>query len=361
MLMAIGFMVASYSIVANDAIQTLGTFLASNRSRPWWVLWLYAVGILYAVLIYGWMTHGGDTSYGRMDRIPLPRPFTWIYLVPPLVLLLLTKRGIPVSTTFLILTLFAPESLGDMMVKSLMGYAVAFLFAIGLYFAISETFERHFLATVHDEPATHWVALQWLSTGFLWTQWLIQDLANIFVYLPRRLDLGWLTFGLVVMAGLHAWTFYSQGGEIQRVVTSKTNTGDIRSATIVDFAFGIVLLVFKEWSRIPMSTTWVFLGLLAGREIAMSVRLRSRPMPETLRLVRNDGMRIAAGLAVSVLLAIALPRLSALITPVDQTPRLSSTGDVYPAARLNPLPRTENRRAGILGVDAQNGRLGGHP
>lgn len=129
-------------------------------------------------------------------------------------------------------------------------------------------------------------------------------IANILLYLPRRLDLGWLVLGLVVMAGLHAWTFYSQGGEIQRVGTSKTNTGDIRSATIVEFAFGIVLLVFKEWSHIPMSTTWVFLGLLAGREIAMSARLRSRPMPETLRLVRSDGVRIAAGLAVSVLLAL---------------------------------------------------------
>lgn len=317
MLMAIGFMVASYSIVANDAIQTLGTFLSSNRSRPWWVLWLYAVGILYVVLIYGWMTNGGDTSFGRLDAIPLPRPFTWIYLVPPLVLLLLTKRGIPVSTTFLILTLFAPESLADMMTKSLLGYVVAFVFAIGLYFAIAEAFERHFLATANDTPPQHWVALQWISTGFLWSQWLVQDLANIFVYLPRRPSLNWLVFGLVVMAGLHAWTFYSQGGEIQKVVTTKTNTADIRSATIVDFAFGIVLLVFKEWSKIPMSTTWVFLGLLAGREIAMSVRLKSRPMPDTLRLIRNDGVRIAAGLAVSVLLAIALPRLSALIAPAE--------------------------------------------
>lgn len=316
MLMAIGFTVASYSIVANDAIQTLGTFLSSNRTRPWWVLWLYAVGILYAVLIYSWVTNGGDTSYGRLDRIPLPRPFTWIYLVPPLVLLVLTKRGIPVSTTFLILTLFAPESLGDMMTKSLLGYVVAFVFAIGLYFAIAEAFERHFLATANLTPPQHWVALQWLSTGFLWSQWLVQDLANIFVYLPRRLDVNWLVFGLVVMAGLHAWTFYSQGGEIQKVVTSKTNTADIRSATIVDFAFGIVLLVFKEWSKIPMSTTWVFLGLLAGREIAMSVRLKSRPMPDTLRLIRNDGVRVAAGLAVSVLLAITLPRISAMITPV---------------------------------------------
>lgn len=331
-LMAVGFMVASYSIVANDALQTLGTFLSSNRARPWWVLWLFAIGILYAVLIYGWMTNGGDTSYGRLDSIPLPRPFTWIYLIPPLVLLILTRRGIPVSTTFLILTIFAPESLGDMMTKSLLGYAVAFVFAIVLYFAIAEVLERGFLSTANEPPANHWVALQWLSTGFLWSQWLIQDLANIFVYMPRKPSVGWLVFALVVMGGLHAWTFYQQGGEIQKVVTSKTNTSDIRSATIVDFAFGLVLLVFKEWSKIPMSTTWVFLGLLAGREIAMSVRLRARPMPETLRMIRNDGVKVAAGLAVSVLLAIALPRLSALVSPTT-TPAMASVRAVQ-----SPLP-----------------------
>jgi hypothetical protein len=34
----VGFLFAAYSIVANDAIQTLGTFLSSNAKRPWWML-----------------------------------------------------------------------------------------------------------------------------------------------------------------------------------------------------------------------------------------------------------------------------------------------------------------------------------
>jgi phosphate/sulfate permease len=311
--MAIGFAIASYSIVANDALQTLGTFLSSNQQRPWWVLWLYAMGILYAVLIYGWVTNGGDTSFGRLDRIPLPQPFSWVYLVPPVVLLLLTRRGIPVSTTFLILTIFAPENLGRMMTKSLLGYVVAFASAIGLYFALARIMEQRFMDTAHREPPQYWVALQWLSTGFLWSQWLIQDLANIFVYAPRRLSLEWLAFALLVMGLLHAYTFATRGGEIQKVVTSKTNTQDIRSATIIDFCFGIVLLVFKEWSKIPMSTTWVFLGLLAGREIAMSVRLQARPLRETFGLVGRDGLKVATGLAVSIALAIGLPKVAALI------------------------------------------------
>jgi hypothetical protein len=317
-LMLVGFSIASYSIVANDAIQTLGTFLSSNAKRPWWVLWLYAVSILYTVLLYGWLTSGGDASYGRLERIPLPQPFGWIYLVPPLVLLALTRRGIPVSTTFLILTMFAPEHLGSMLVKSIAGYLVAFVFAIVLYMIVARTIEQRFMDTVHEEPPRHWIALQWISTGFLWTQWLVQDLANIFVYVPRKLDASWMAFALIVMALLHAYTFWSRGGEIQKVVTSKTNTGDIRSATIIDFCFGLVLMVFKDWSNIPMSTTWVFLGLLAGREIAMSIQLQARPMRETLGIVQRDGMKVLTGLAVSVVLALGLPYLAqwmAVVTP----------------------------------------------
>ncbi len=36
--MIVGFVLAGYSVVANDAIQTLGTFLSSNAHRPWWLL-----------------------------------------------------------------------------------------------------------------------------------------------------------------------------------------------------------------------------------------------------------------------------------------------------------------------------------
>lgn len=329
--MLVGFTIAAYSIVANDAIQTLGTFLSSNARRPWWVLWLFAVGILYTVIIYGWVSSGGDSAYGRLDRIPLPQPFSWIFLVPPLVLLWLTKRGIPVSTTFLILTIFAPASLGAMVVKSIAGYVVAFLFAIVIYYVVSKTVEARFIETATEPPPRHWVVLQWLSTGFLWTQWLIQDLANIFVYMPRRLDASWLAMALLLMAALQAYTFWSRGGDIQKVVTSKTNTADIRSATLIDFSFGLVLLLFKEWSKIPMSTTWVFLGLLAGREIAMTIRLRGRPLRETMQIVRHDGLKIATGLAVSVVLALGLPYVARIVSAAGPQP--------VQAQVTEPLPR----------------------
>ena len=44
--MWIGFGIAAYSAIANDSIQTLGTFIAANKSTPWWVMWLF-VGVIF--------------------------------------------------------------------------------------------------------------------------------------------------------------------------------------------------------------------------------------------------------------------------------------------------------------------------
>lgn len=308
-LMVIGFCLAAYSIVGNDVPQTLGTFISSNSHRPWWVLWLYISTILVVVLVYGWYASGvGDASYGRLETIPFPEGgITWLYIVPPVLLLLLTKYGIPVSTTFLVLTIFSPASLGSMMVKSMMGYAVAFVVAIVVYRFVMKKMAEYFARTRNQPTSSIWMGLQWASTGFLWSQWLIQDLANIFVYVPRQVPFEFLMFAISVFVVLLGVILYQRGGAIQKIVDTKTGVTDIRSATIIDFIYGIILLIFKEWSNIPMSTTWVFLGLLAGREFAMSMFLSSVNKHRTSRNVSKDAMKLMFGLAMSVILATTLP------------------------------------------------------
>ncbi len=310
MFMLVGFILAAYSIVANDAIQTLGTFLSSNSRRPWWVLWIYACLILLAVLVYGWLTNEGDIAYGRLEQFPEPAGgITWLHAIPPVFILLLTRFGVPVSTTFLVLTVFAPTNLLKILTKSLLGYGVAIGVGFVLYLIVANLLESRFMATKDRPPRPYAVALQWLATAFLWSQWLIQDLANIFVYLPRTAELHVLIFAAVVMLVLHAVIFKNRGGRIQGIVTSKTNTNDIRTATLIDFIYATILLYFKEMSNIPMSTTWVFLGLLAGRELALAFRLRHRTISESILLAGKDVGKAAIGLAVSVALAIGLPIL----------------------------------------------------
>ncbi len=313
--MVVGFLLAAYAVVANDSIQTLGTFLASNAHRPWWLLWLFAGSILLLVLCYGWVVNDGDVAYGRLSKFPVPEGgVSWIHAIPPLALLILTRMGVPVSTTFLVLTVFAVTAgqegnLNAMLMKSSLGYVVAFVAAIVLFLLVFKRLSEHFHRTRKEPIPNYWVFLQWASTGFLWSQWLVQDLANIFVYLPRELPVAWLVFGVVTLVAMLGYIFYQFGGEIQKIVTTKTDTTDIRAATIIDFIYGVVLLVFKEWSDVPMSTTWVFLGVLAGREFALSVYLADLSGRVTTKKVLADAAKALSGLVVSVTLAFGLPWL----------------------------------------------------
>ena len=313
--MVVGFLLAAYAVVANDSIQTLGTFLASNAHRPWWLLWLFAGGILLAVLFYGWWANAGDVAYGRLEKFPAPAGgVSWIHAIPPLALLILTRLGVPVSTTFLVLTVFAvtggqDENLGKMLQKSALGYLVAFVAAIVLFRLVFKRASEYFHRTRGQAVPAYWVVLQWTSTGFLWSQWLVQDLANIFVFLPRELSAGWLAFGIFVLLAMQCYIFYQFGGKIQKIVTTKTDTTDVRAATIIDAIYGLVLLVFKEMSNMPMSTTWVFLGVLAGREFALSFYLADTSAKGTARKVVSDAAKALTGLVVSVVLAFGLPWL----------------------------------------------------
>jgi phosphate/sulfate permease len=319
--MILGFALSAYAIVANDSIQTLGTFIASNKERPWWQLWLFSSSILVAVLLYSWLVHNGDPSYGRLEKFPYdPNVYGLIHVIPPIALLILTRYGMPVSTTFLILTFFESKNLEPMIKKSLFGYGLAFMCAIGVFWVVHKLLlsvegpeEMH----VHEplEEREHhtplWSFLQLASTAFLWSQWLIQDLANLFIYFPHSpepLPVGWLILSLALMVGMQALIFKDGGGEIQEIVNQKSGSRDVREATIINLVYGAVILFFKEYSNMPMSTTWVFLGLLAGREVSYRLA-EGAGLRSTWRMIFMDLGKATLGLVVSVVLAVGLPYL----------------------------------------------------
>lgn len=242
-----------------------------------------------------------------LDRIEERRDIShfinWKFLLPPLALLLLTRYGFPVSTSFLILITFQPAILPSMMIKSLSGYLLAFVIAIIVYLTVARVFEKRWKEEGEGGIKPIWNVLQWISTAFLWSMWLIQDMANIFVYFPRQPSAAWISFGIFWMILMQAYIYYSHGGKIQKVVTSKTNTHDVRSATIVDIIYGLILFIFKIQSNVPMSTTWVFLGLLAGRELSFALMHSGPSIKRALKLARRDMVKAGFGLGVSVAIA----------------------------------------------------------
>jgi len=308
----VGFLVAGYAVVGNDSLQTLGTYLASNRGRtPQAVQMLFICGVLTAVLLLGWSGDGGDPAWGRLERFPPPEPFTWVVLIPPLAVLALTQWGAPVSTSFLVLAAFEPGAIGPLLSRSLLGYLLAFGVAMGLYFGVLWLLERdRSLEPGPEEPL--WYGLQWLSTGWLWSQWLVQDLANIYVYLPRRLEAWQLAGSIALLCVCLCRLVAIGGGSIQEVVRDKTNTSDLRSATLIDALYGLMLFLVGQIERFPLSTTWVFLGLLGGREFALLLRLRQRESGEVGRVLGQDVFRASVGLVVSIAVALLIQPLKPL-------------------------------------------------
>ncbi|MGB0347784.1 MAG: hypothetical protein ACPGGA_09880 [Balneolaceae bacterium] len=309
--MWVGFLFAGYSAIANDSIQTIGTFLASNQDKKWWALWIYIGGIFLITVSISWFLFDGDVSYQRLSSKGFneaPTNFTFLQVAAPIFLLILTRMRMPVSTTFLLLSCFAAdaEAITSVLGKSLSGYFLAFAAGLIVWLSITKAFEKRFS---NSKAAPYWLPIQWLTSGSLWAVWVMQDAANVAVYLPRSLSFGqFLGFALFIFFGL-GLLFYLRGDRIQSIVTEKSRVTDIRSATIIDFIYAILLVYKLTISTVPMSTTWVFLGLLAGREVGMSVMDAmglGKPMKKVIRIVSKDLLYALFGLLVSILLAISI-------------------------------------------------------
>jgi phosphate/sulfate permease len=131
-------------------------------------------------------------------------------------------------------------------------------------------------------------------------------MANIAVYLPRQVPVETMVLISVVFVGGMAYMFWEKGGKIQEIVLSKTNTKYVRSATMVDLIYAFILWYFKGYNDIPMSTTWVFVGLLAGRELAFATVTQKYKFKTVFPLVGKDFFKMMIGLALSVVIVLAI-------------------------------------------------------
>ncbi len=318
--MIVWFSLAAYSVIANDSIQTLGTFLESNKKTAWRKLATAASIIACAVIITSWVQYGWDISRWRLATkwIEVPAFFTIRHALAPLGLMLLTKFGIPVSTSLLILSVFATSStITKMVSKSMLWYAIAFIAAYILRFAvvwIYDHFRWRYTSTTRYKrykSNINRTYLQWLSTWYLRSVRLMHDMANIAVYLPRQLSMWYLIFTLVLVVWWLFYIFWRWGGKIQDVVSSKTWTEYIKAATIIDFVYACVLVYFKEMNSIPMSTTWVFIWLLAGRELALThFKWHGLALKTVFPMIFKDFAKVLFWLVISVALALGVGAVS---------------------------------------------------
>lgn len=314
--MWVGFFFAAYAAVSNDSIQSLGTFIESNKQRRWWVLWLFTGTIFLGVVTFSWFYFNGDVTYQRLlndsgvTKYPHPENFSFYQIVAPLVLIILTRLRMPVSTTFLLLSVFSADTSGisSVVFKSWTGYIMAFVLSFAIWYFSYNIIRKYF-----KSRKTHiaWTVIQWTVSGTLWGVWIMQDGANIAVFLPRQqTGFQFIIFATAIFAGL-GLLFYLRGDKIQQVVSEKVRISDVRAATLIDFSY-VLLLIYKLFiSSVPMSTTWVFLGVIGGREIAVSLIRRKagkKHKVKALKMVGRDFSYAMIGLVISIMLAIGANR-----------------------------------------------------
>ncbi len=301
------FFFASYSAIANDSIQTIGTFIASNSDKKWYFLWIYMGGIFLITVSYSWIYYGGDISYGRLASKGLneaPTNFQFLQVFAPVGLLIMTRFKMPVSTSILLLSAFATQasSITSILSKSFFGYFIAFTLAVIVWIFTTNLFEKY----KNTKPSKLWLPLQWASSGALWSAWIMQDMANVAVVLPRSLNYDqFLVVASFIFFGL-GLLFYLRGDRIQQIVLEKSDIIDVRAATVVDFTYACLLFYLKEISTIPISTTWVFIGLLGGRELAINLKKKNGNYRDALRMIGKDTLSAGIGLVISLILAMSI-------------------------------------------------------
>jgi len=74
----------------------------------------------------------------------------------------------------------------------------------------------------------------------------------------------------------------------------------------VDFIYACLLYYLKVISTIPISTTWVFIGLLGGRELAINLRLNKANVSLSIKMILKDALYAGIGLLISLIIAFSV-------------------------------------------------------
>ena len=302
----VGLYLTMFSTMSNDSIQTIGTFLSSNAKVKWWILWLYIVSLFVFMVLFGWIYYDHILDFHRLSTIPYDPNLNIMHLLAPVLLIFLTCNKISVSTTFLILSVFSSQNtITFMLIKTFSGYCVAFFVSFLLWFFLLKFFEKQFY-TLNSKNTKIWIVLQWISSGFLFCSWLTQNIPNTIVYIPRLINLHSLILFIILGICTIGFTIYNKGGPIQDIVDKKTDISNIKATTIINSTFAIIILLMNQINKIPVATTWIFLGVLGGREMGL-IKYEKNDLPLKTKFliaqkaILKDLIYACLGIAISLI------------------------------------------------------------
>ncbi len=261
--------VSSYTVIGNNYIQTIGSFIVNNKKRSK-INWIFLSFSFIITTLISWFIYEGEVDYSLLKNIEYQKDLDIVIILIPLLLNIFTKYGIPVSATFLIIPLFSTSNTIHIMItKTITSYFLAFIVSFFIWSFIYKNFINKIKNTSEDLNRL-WNIAEYITTALVWMAWNILSICVFVVFVDRQFNIYELIiFNMIIIFILYL-LINNSGGKIEKIIKEKRDSNNKKTVTIFNLIFAIILLYLQFFSNVPLTTTWVFLGLLAGKELAMT-------------------------------------------------------------------------------------------
>lgn len=257
-----------FAVMSSDSIQTIGTYLSTHRETSWKKHFVFIGSTIAIAIILSWIFFNRQLHFNVLENIPYNNDLSYIYIIPPLALLILARCGIPASSTFIILSSFTSKGgIVHMINKTFSSYCFAFLFFAYFWFFILKIYKDELYNDENKKLMNKWKLAQKMTTVILLLSWLFFSLANMVLFLPRTFSFYNLCLFLFLVLSTLAVVLINKGGKLQDMINKKQDSKNIKVSTLINSVYAGVLILSKALSNTPISTTFVLLGILAGKEL----------------------------------------------------------------------------------------------
>ncbi|MDR1499101.1 MAG: hypothetical protein LBS34_02330 [Rickettsiales bacterium] len=287
----------THSIMSNNYRQTLGLFRIPGGNTSLAVIWMFFGVIFVTTMLISWIIFDGEIHYGLLNNIEYVNiSSSFYFILVPILLKVLTKFNIPISATLLIIPLFSTSSTVRLIIKkTLVSYSLPFVVSFLTWSIICKCFKHLVKINGIDEQINKvWYAGMYVSTGVLWSVWNIINMCNFVIFVSRKFDLyNLFLFGAAGVLLLYT-VLKDNEGKIQIKSENVSVANNVKSAVIFNILFTAALSYLQFFSKVPLITILVFLGLLDGKELSTICFRRTLFLKSSLKI---SLIKIAKGLS----------------------------------------------------------------
>ena len=291
-----------FSVLENSSFQIFGTFLSKSKKEPFYKMFLFIFSMFFATLLVEWSINGGRLDFNRLLKFEYVSEIGLKSILAPLLLLILSYKKIPVSTTFILLSGFATKNTIDsMLAKTATSYIFSFIIGYYVWYVLDKKFHNK-ISNFNDKKVNFWNNIQLISNVILVVFWIMSNNGNLVVALPRHFSVLDLCIYLLLCSISILYIVLAGGGEMQKsIMNAKNGLDNPKTSSIINIVFSSIILVFQYISPTPIATTWSFIGLLSGREFALSMKKINGVKRITIIKILKDLSVLIYGLIVTLI------------------------------------------------------------